>query len=294
MRSLLFLSISLFIGLQSFAQDTLNRHLAKKFISLKLYEETFGKPVDTTEFNYRDNDTLVRVPLEFDPFKDKDYVKVEYEPKDSTFLSIYKNVVFNTGKLDSDKQRMRYWKNDIKIYFDESVPSTHAKKLMKFAHKVSKDVDSLNISRNFVREKSNYLVYYLNRENTTDFEPRIGNTKGGYYISWNGKQQIYDGKLKVNTEMIKSAEYQFLFLKYYFFKSLGHFKSSKQLNDTSFLAAGKKQRKLSSKDIEILKYHYSYGVCKGTDLKSFTELTSSMNAKLKKEPNAKLYLLHEK
>jgi len=292
MKYSLFLFIALFTGISVFAQDSLMKHGAKKYISLKLYEDTFGKPADTTEIRYKDNDTLVRVPLDFNPYKGKNYIKVEYVPKDSTFLSIYKNVVYNTGKSSGAKERMRYWKEDVKIYFDKSVPASHAKELMQFAKELSADVDSLTISQNFIPEKANYLVYFLNRDHKTDYEPRIGNSKGGYYISWNGKQQIYDGKLKINTELVKSDKYQLSLLKFHFFKSLGYFKSSSQLDCSSYFSACNTQRELSAKDLEILKYHYSYGVCKGTDLESFTELTNSMNKKLEEEPNAKLYVVH--
>lgn len=257
-----------------------------------MYESRFGKTTDSTEFLFKDNDTLVSVPLDFDPFAGKNMVKVEYEPKNPEFLKIYKNAVYNTDKSDGSKERMRYWKDHIRIYFDKSVPVSHTKELMDFAQKISEGIDSLNISRNFVREKSNYLVYYLNKDHLTDYDPRIANSKGGYYISWNKKQQIYDGKLKINTELVNSEKYQLSLLKFHFFKSLGHFKSSSQLDCSSYLSACNTQRKISPEDLEILKYHYSYGVCKGTDLESFTELTSSMNERLKKDPNAKLYVVH--
>ena len=285
---------SLFLALLTFqlsAQDTISKRVVKKFVPLKVYEEMFGKTTDTTEFMYRDQDTLVSVPLDFDPIS-PDMVKVEYEPKSSEFLDIYKNVVYNTDKTDGSGERMRYWKKDINIYFDESVPAEHSKKLMEFANRISRDIDSLNISRNFIKEKSNYLVYYLNRENLTDYEPRIRNSKGGYYISWNGKQQIYDGKLKINTELVENEDYQVDLLKYHFFKSLGHFKSSKNLRCRSYLSDCKTARKLTEDDLELLKYHYSYGVCKGTDLENFTQLTSRMNKRLEENPEAKLYVVH--
>jgi len=294
MKRSFYLIIAIFVSFYSFGQDTINRHLSEKYVSLSLYKERFGDTSDTTVFRYQDGDTLIKVPSDWDPFKDKKYVKVEYEPKDSTFLSIYKNVVYNTHKGNGAKECMRYWKNEIKIYFDESVPTSHAKELMQFTRELSGDIDSLTISQNFIPEKANYLVYFLNSEHQTDYEPRIENSKGGYYISWNGKQQIYDGKLKINTELVKSDKYQLQLLKFHFLKSLGYFKSSNQLDCSSYFSACNTQRKLSSKDLEILKYHYSYGVCKGTDLKNFIELTTSMNKKLEEDPKAKLYVLHDK
>ncbi|SDR66182.1 hypothetical protein [Gramella sp. MAR_2010_147] len=293
MKRAFLLIIAIFISFYSFSQDTIKQHRpVKKFIPLEVYENHFGKTSDTTEFMYKDNDTLVRVPNDFDPFEDQDGVKVEYEPKDSTFLSIYKNIVYNTGKSGTSKERMRYWKDEIKIYFDESVPALHSKELMDFAENISKGIDSLNISRNFIPEKANYHVYYLNREHTTDYEPRIGNSKGGYYISWNGKQQIYDAKLKINTELNKGDKYQIQHLKFHFFKSLGHFKSSEQLKCESYLSACNTSREITPIDLELLSYHYSYDICKGVDLNTFTEQTERFNKQLKEEPNSKIYVIH--
>ena len=276
-----------------YSQDTIKIQSARRFINLNDYKKLVGKPSDSSELVFRNGDTLVRIADDFDPFAYAGFkVRVKYEYKDSTFLSIYKNVVFNLGKKGSENQRMRYWKDDIKIFFDKSVPNHHANELMDFANKASKGIDSLNISRNFIRDKANYIVYYLNQENLKDYEPRIANSKGGYYISWNGKQQIYDGKLKINTELVETEMFQLELLKYHFIKSLGYFKSSEQLDCESYFSGCRTTRELTDIDLEILKYHYSYGVCKGTDLESFTELTNSMNKKLEADPNAQLYVVH--
>ncbi|MEE2770834.1 MAG: hypothetical protein VX712_01360 [Bacteroidota bacterium] len=291
-----FLVYTLFslISFMGFSQDTLwkKRERVKKFIPMPMYVEHVGQMNDPVETMIKDGDTLVSVPVDFDPFDSGDYVQVPYNQKDSIFLSIYKDVVFNAGKRGSQNERMRYWKDDIRIFFDESVPQEHAEKLMDFAKMISADIDSLNISRNFDREKSNYLVYYLNREHPTDYDPRMGSSKGGYYINWNRKNQIYDGKLKVNTELAPSEDYQLRLLKYYFFMSLGHFKQSNKMGCQGYLASCNHASSVSKIDLALLKYHYSYGVCKGTDLESFTELTTKMNQKLKKDPNAKLYIVH--
>lgn len=291
MKKKLVLLIILSLSLKGFTQDSI---VHKKFIPKKVYIEEFGAVQDSVETMVRNGDTLVMVPLDFDPFDPNKMVQVRYNHKDSVFLDLYKDVVYNQKKRYNNEERMRYWKDDIRIFFDESVPASHAKILMNFADTLSKDIDSLNISRNFDREKSNFLIYYLNRGNPTDYDPRISNSKGGYYISWNGKQQIYDGKIKINTELVKSDKWQIELLKFHFFKSLGYFKSSNKLDCSSYLSSCNTARKLSNEDMEILKYHYSYGVCKGTDLESFTELTDSMNERLKKDPNAKLYVVHQK
>ncbi len=292
MKRTFYLIIAIFVSFHSFGQDTIYEPATKRYIPLKSYKEKIGKITDITEFMFRDKDTLVLIPNDYDLYGGKERVLVEYEPKDSLFLDIYKNIVYNTGRSRGDGERMRYWKDEIKIYFDKSVPSSHAKGLMQFADKISLDIDSLNISRNFIPEKANYVVYYLNKEHTTDYEPRISNSNGGYYISWNGKQQIYDGKLKINTELLNSENVQLEHLKFHFFKSLGYFKSSNQLSCESYLSACNTNRVITPIDMEILKYHYSYGVCKGVDLKSFTDQTNSLNQKLKDDPNSKIYVAH--
>ena len=276
-----------------FAQDTIERRVVKKYIPLEMYKQVTGEKDLPSNYIVRGKDTMVSVAPDFDPFQDQNIQKVAYEPKDEEFLRIYKDVVYNAGRGNSDKERMRYWKEDINIYFDESVPAEHADQLMKFAEKISTDVDSLSIQQVDKKENSNYLVYYLNREHTTDFDPRMADPRSSYYISWNRKQQIYDGSLKVNTELVESEENQLDLLKFNFFRSLGHFKSSYKLDCESFLSACKKSRSITDEDLEILKYHYSYGVCKGADLESFTELTTRLNKKLEEEPNAKLYVIQE-
>lgn len=292
MRGIFFIFSFILFSCSSFGQDSIPKRGVKKFVSLKVYENIIGKTTDTTEFRYKDGDTLVRVPMDFEPFDPETMVKVRYEPKDSIFLDTYKDVVYNTEIEVDSTNRMKYWKEEVKIFFDKSVPVSHSTELMRFAETISKDIDSLKISRNFEREKANYLVYYLNRENNIDYDPRITGKTGGYYVSWNGKQQIYDGKLKINTEKAESEKLQLNLLKYFFFKSLGYFNSSKDLSCKSILSSCRNLRELTGKDIEILKYHYSYGVCKGETLKNFSNQTRRMQQVLEKDPNAQIFVIH--
>ena len=291
MRNIIRLIFILFFSFQLSAQDTIQKHVVKKYVPLKAYKELFGETTDTTEFMYSNNDTLVSVPLDFDPFEGQKVKKVLYEPKDADFLETYMNVAYGTGTKVDSTRHMKYWKDDIRIYFDESVPEADVRFMMKIAENISNEVDSLNISRNFIKEKSNYFVYYLNKDFNVEHEPRIG-SKSGYYIHWNGKNQIYKGTLKINTTVVKNNLLKENLLLYHFFKSLGYFSKSEKLNCESILSTCNSYRSLTQDDLELLKYHYSYGVCKGTDLKSFNDLTTSMNDKLEKNPNAKLYVVH--
>lgn len=283
------------ISFSVFAQDSLaNKTTVQTYIPLQEYKSGFGELTkeDSLNFKFLNGDTLVLAPENYNPWEGKNSVRVPYEYKDSTFLNIYKNVVYNTHQVPDSSAGMRYWKEEVKIYFDESVPIAHRKELMDFANEISSNIDSLRISQNFIKEKSNFLVYYLNRDQNVDYEPRIVGKTGGYYINWNGRQQVYDGTIKINTENASSEKLQINLLKYYFIKSLGHFKSSPKLDCESFLSFCRKLRELSKMDLELLKYHYSYGVCKGVNLETFDEQTKRMNNILERDPDAKLFVVH--
>ncbi len=293
MRKLLFL---LFINLACgsiFSQDSTLVTRTRAYISIGDYRKITDEEPDSEKIKIINGDSLVSVPEDFYLLNQKEgEVRVKYEAKDSAFLELYKNVVFYANRKGSDRTSMKYWKDDIKIYFEESVPKSHADNLMEFAQSISKDIDSLNIQRVDNIDESNYHVYYLNLESNTDFEPRIPN-KTGFYANWNGKQQFTKASLKINTELLNDDIYQQNHLKYWFFISLGYFYTSNEFECGSMLTSCQGLRKVTKKDLEILKYHYSYGVCKGVNLKSFEELTSNMQQRLKEDPNARLFVVHQ-
>lgn len=265
----------------------------KRYISLSYFKKS-GISItqkDSANFRYHNGDTLVPVPDDFEIPQDKNKVKVPYEAKDSAFLEIYKNVVYGTDESPKDPLFMRYWKDSVKVYFEPSVPVSHADDLMKFALKISKDIDSLNIKRVYTVDDSNYRIYYLNSEYNTDFEPRIVN-KSGYYLHWNGRNEIYKTDLKINTGQTDNDNYIFELLKFQFFRSLGYFRSSKKLDCRSYLSACRVPRQLTNIDLELLKYHYSYGVCKGVNLEDFEELHSKFRKLRKKHENVILEVVH--
>jgi len=279
-------------GFLCLAQETNHRVHTKKYISKTAYLKQFQTIADTVEIRIMHGDTMVQVPLDHDLYGGRNIKKVLYEPKDSLFLKTYKAVAYNTDhKIDSSRF-MRYWKDDIRIYFDESVPAKDVDHLMNFAKRISSDIDSLTITRNFIKEKSNYHIFYLNEDHPVNHEPRIGD-KSGFYVNWNKKRQIYKASLKINTTVVTSDLLKINLLEYHFFKSLGYFSSSKDLDCSSILSACSTYRKLSQEDLDLLKYHYSYGVCKGQTLKSFTDLTNHMQDQLAKDPNALIYVVHE-
>jgi hypothetical protein len=61
-------------------------------------------------------------------------------------------------------------------------------------------------------------------------------------------------------------------LRDYFIKSLGYFNLIKDFDCESYFSdCYSANKKLTELDIELLKYHYSYGICKGTSLETFEE-----------------------
>ncbi len=284
--------LCLLFSISGFSQDTISR----SYVPLHQYVK-LGKPLtrqDTLNFRFRDQDTLVLVAGNFLETLYNDKVWVEYEPKDSLFLEIYKDVVY--GKLNSatrNSEIMKYWKEDLKVYFDPSVPKPHQNYLLDFANKITSDIDSLNISRVNTLEESNYHIYYLTDDRNIDHDPRIKDNPGGYYVSWKN-HQIYNGALKINTNYAVKDDHQLQLLTHYFIGSLGYFKSSDNLECESYLSSCSNYRKLTQMDLEILKYHYSYGICKNVNIEDFEKMHKEMQNSLLEDPNAKLYVIHKK
>lgn len=282
------LLIMLFSWCSIHAQDSLQRF----YIPLHQYIQS-GKKLtqkDSLNFKFHLGDTLVEVDENYHRPK-KNEVRVAYEPKDPAFLEIYKDVVYRTNRKGKENT-MKYWKDKVKIYFDKSVPLEHVDSLMNFALKISKGIDSLQIEQVGDKSNSNYYIYYLNRKDNIDYEPRITGKMGGYYVNWNKYQQINKAFLKINTENAQRDDFQLEVLKYYFFRSMGYFSSSERLPCKSYLSACQESRELTFIDHELLAYHYSYGIYKGVNLEGFEEFHREMQQKLTIDPDARLFLVH--
>lgn len=283
------------ILLIAFSINSYSQHkgdvLRHVYISLKQYKKKYKKPLtknDSLNFIYRDNDTLVQV---------KNYIKpkgtsVPYEYKDSTFLYYYKKVAFN-HKNDSvsKKTSMKYWKNDIRIFFSKSISKNTKKELMSFAKNISSQIDSLKISEVKKVEKSNYIVYYFG---DYDYESRMANNKNtDFYIYWR-QNKIYRGAIKIDTKVFFNEKLIIYKIKELFFKTLGYFKFIDDFNCESYFSnCYSPHKKMSELDLELLKYHYSYGICKGTDLETFEEQHKKAKELLSKNKNNRMRFFHE-
>ena len=137
--------------------ETLHKYL----IPYNYFQEHYTKK-DSITFKIKDNDTLIEVAKLLRPKG----ISVPYEPKDSIFLELYKTIAFRTKSDKSEMSHpMKYWKDDIRIYFTKSVSRKVKKALLNFTRKINKDVDSLQITTVNSIKSSNYIIYH-----NTDFE----------------------------------------------------------------------------------------------------------------------------
>ena len=265
------------------------------FVSYKGYLEMKRNPtmkIDSIGFFIRDLDTLIRIS----GFNQNKGVKVEYEPKDSIFLKRYKSLVFNASNgraNDIKNNRMRYWKEEVKVYLDSTIPNKVARKMKELFRFLDKEIDSLQITTVNRKEKANCFIYFLNNPEDINWDNRIKDPSDGAFLSWNGKQHIYNVSIKVNTQLNFNEDQQIMLLKKHFIWSLGYFIPQADEKCSSFFSnCASRDKVLSNEDLEILKYHYSYGICKGTDLETFEENHKSAQKTLSKGPNNKHFFTH--
>lgn len=248
---------------------------------------------DSLNFKVKNGDTLIPVSKETLAEIRGKKTRVPYEPRSKDFLEIYEHIVFGTPDK-RESSTLKIWKEPLKLYFDPSVPKAHQKALLRFAKEVSLDVDSLRIFEAEKRDKANFLIFYKNNIDDFDLEPRISDKrKAGFYLNWNDKQRLTRGVLKVNTFHVPGAKDQLDLLKYYFFRSLGYFYFSPKLPCESYLSACPVKRELTQEDLDILKYHYSYGIAKGVDIKTFRRIHKEYQELTDKYPDSKHYIVHE-
>lgn len=284
----LFITILLSVSI-ALAQhhDSKNSKDKRVFISIDEYVSIFKKEPDlsnpTNYFIVR-GDTLVGV----ENLKIK---VVPFEFKEANFLETYKKIAFNDKSKSKDgKTCLKYWKNGIKIYFSESVPLSTQRAIKRFADEISKDIDSLHISFKKNINEANYVIYL---KGDFEYNSSLEKSDADYYLSWNGKNQITKGYVKINPAFFFNETLMTEKMKELFIQSLGHFKKTDQLNCSSFYSiCTEGEKKFSVLDKEILKYHYSYGICKGIDEETFDNFHENANNLRKSEPNIKHMIKH--
>lgn len=280
------LVLLIFIGFTfSLNSQKIERKTRKRvYLKISDYKKKYpNKPIEFVKGNYQifENDTLILIDNE--EFSNR--ISVPYEVKDSTFLEIYKDVVYMKyiKPQAKFKTKMKLWKDEIKIFFPKKTDKKIKKSLIKFSKTLSKEVDSLKISVVKNIEDSNYIIYQLDDKNNFKYEPKIKDSIIGYYTYWNNKGELNNCRLQIDLRKYKSLDKAIELAKNYFFRSLGYFSSTRLLDKEALLSYKyASNKKITEIDLEILKYHYSYGICKFTDLKTFEENHKRAKATLKK------------
>ena len=255
-------------------------HEKMVYMTLKEYKKKYKKNItkaDSLNFQFKGSDTLILISNK-DFYKNKKGVSVLYQLKDSTFLEIYKDIVYKKynsfGTIRNGKKEfMRLWQKPLKIYFTPSLNNYYKKKIKKAVKKLT-HIDSLKISFVSNQKESNYIIYQIDDKNKNEYSDDIKNKKlVDYYIRWN-KGRIYDAKLKINlTENNNnSKKTNGNILVQNFYQTLGRFFTTNKVPHNSiFSNSNTTEKKLTKLDLELLNYHYSYGICKFTSLKVFEE-----------------------
>ncbi len=221
-------------------------------------------------------------------------VKVPYEPKSDAFLDTYMEVVYRRSAYpdSTNRFRMRLWKEPVKVYVDPSVPVEDARALKEFARQIDGAVDSLRIEFVSSVDSSNYIVYQTNPQFNNQYEPRLSASLEGYYLYWKGAA-ITQGFLKIDTEAFRDTGIRKAVLLWRFYLSLGHFQPLGNPPCTAYLSqCFSSEKEISESDLEILKYHYSYGICKGTGIIEFMKQHRLARESLAQNPKNEFYFLH--
>ena len=235
--------------------------------------------------------------MENKPYVQDGMVQVPYEPKSDSFLDSYMEIVYRKSLYpDSlNKNRMRFWKEPVKVYIDPSVPEQYSNSFKTFAYNLDNLVDSLRIRFVDSADLSNYLIYHVNDQFSKEYEPKLQTSPEGYYVYWEQYYKISKGYLKIDTKRITNPQHIQSLMKWRFYASLGYFNTQDDIPCEDYLSSCfEVDKQLSQNDIEILKYHYSYGICKGTLISKFKEQHKSASASLAKNPNNRYFFAHPK
>ncbi|MFT5847975.1 hypothetical protein [Psychroserpens sp.] len=267
MKYILLFIILFLISFSSFSQENDEvRYARYSYLNSyhKYYKTTLTKK-DSLNFMFRDKDTLVLITKDMQAAGSF----VDYVHKDSTFLSYYKKVAFNHKNDSLDHATtMKYWKNDIKLFFAKSVSRKEKKSILKFTENISNKVDSLNIYEAKNHADSNYVIY---SSNDYEYEKNLKNIKNAdFWIYWNNDNQLNKGFIKINKKKYSRQSLRIEKIKILLFQSLGYFKLSDEFDCNSYLSnCYSESKQITDFDYELLQYHYCYGICKGNSLRTF-------------------------
>ena len=259
-----------FVFVQVLVAQNQPKRVTKRYLKIEHYKTFYNVKsvnLDSVEYKIYKGDTLIR----HEPKPDPNKVLVPFDYRDSTFLEYYIPIAFRLSERTKDpmNQSMKYWRNDIKVFFSKSISKKLRKDFKSFAKFIDQNVDSLNIVVVKSLEESNFIIYTSSDYN---YEPQLVNDDkdSGYYIYWNQKNQINKGVIKLNDEDLFNDQLKAYELKKRFLQTLGHFRLDERLDCRHYFSnCYSPKKEFTQLDLELLQYHYSYGICKGISLESF-------------------------
>lgn len=285
--------IILFVTLHSFSQDTIKVtkentfRIEKSYMDIKSFRKVQNRELtksDSLNFMFKENDTLVLLTQ-----KDENkFVQLPFEYKDENFLKVYKSVAFKKSN-DGKKSYQRYWKEPLRIYISESINKKRKTIFLSFTKEITKGIDSLNVK--FVKNlnDANFVIY---QKGDFEYEKNLKNLNNDYYIWWDNNK-INRGFIKIDPDLNFNDNLYSEALNKLFIKTLGHFDFTNLIDCSNYFSnCDTSIKKFSRLDYEILKYHYSYGICKGLDEEAFDNFHVRANEHKKKFPDVPYKVRH--
>lgn len=285
--------IILFVTLHSFSQDTIKVtkentfRIEKSYMDIKSFRKVQNRELtksDSLNFMFKENDTLVLLTQ-----KDENkFVQLPFEYKDENFLKVYKSVAFKKSN-DGKKSYQRYWKEPLRIYISESINKKRKTNFINFTKEITKGIDSLNVK--FVKNlnDANFVIY---QKGDFEYEKNLKNLNNDYYIWWENNK-INRGFIKIDPDLNFNDNLYSEALNKLFIKTLGHFDFTNLIDCSNYFSnCDTSIKKFSRLDYEILKYHYSYGICKGLDEEAFDNFHVRANEHKKKFPDVPYKVRH--
>lgn len=281
MRNILFLLIAV-SSIYAQEQKTV-------LVSQEKYKEQ-RKTADSLGFRVIHGDTLV-IAQNFD-LKIPNGIRVPFEYRDSTFIEYYKKVAFyHTTNIINPNTTMKYWKEPINIYITDKYSKKVKKDFNAFTKDISNQIDSLHIKIVKDINKANFVIY---TNDDFNYDPNLSITgRSTNYSYWNNKNQLYKCFIKINQKNLFNDDLQLYELKVNFIQMLGYFKPQDDFECKSYFSTCYSSNKqITELDLSLLKYHYSYGYCKGVTLESFEQQQASAWRAKKKNPKNKFTIIH--
>jgi hypothetical protein len=172
---------------------------------------------------------------------------------DSSFRELYKTIALHPDHMDRrgiiHNPVIKRWDKDIKIFIEGGSAKSRKEILAKLKNTIAVISPALDnkIKISFTNDKpsANYLI-------SLDFIGR----RNGWYLKWDGLDNIYNCVMQVNTRTIFNRDQQAGLVSHYFLKSLGDFIFEK-VDPPVVSNMDLWRHDINDTDLQILKLHYS-------------------------------------